>query len=134
MASDKFQKSYFDVLVIVVHDNLLISQIQIETLQRYATMRSKEAMSLIGNKHKQVGSLDTSNDEAVGISFAGLSMLVLEAVAFGSFLSFGINALSGSIPKEFGNLRNIRSLSFASNQFTGPIPPDLGNLVTLRQM
>ncbi|KAL5981089.1 hypothetical protein ACLOJK_029009 [Asimina triloba] len=97
MASDKFQKSYFDVLVIVVHDNLLISQIQIETLQRYATMRSKEAMSLIGNKHKrclggpdimvaEVGSLDTSNDEVVGISFAGLSMLVLEAVAFGSFL------------------------------------------------
>ncbi|XP_077234929.1 beta-casein (DUF760) isoform X2 [Tasmannia lanceolata] len=68
-----------------------------ETLQRYATMRSKEAISLIEKQTQALfgrpdiriaedGSLDTSNDEVVGISFSGLTMLVLEAVAFGSFL------------------------------------------------
>ncbi|OMO77374.1 hypothetical protein CCACVL1_15029 [Corchorus capsularis] len=68
-----------------------------ETLQRYATIRSKEAISLIekqtqalfGRPDIQVlddGSLDTSSDEVVSITFAGLTMLVLEAVAFGSFL------------------------------------------------
>lgn len=68
-----------------------------DTLQRYATIRSKEAISLIEKQTQALfgkpdiriaedGSIDTSNDEAVGISFSGLTMLVLEAVAFGSFL------------------------------------------------
>eukprot|EP00262_Sarcandra_glabra_P019743 TRINITY_DN758_c0_g1_i1.p1 TRINITY_DN758_c0_g1~~TRINITY_DN758_c0_g1_i1.p1 ORF type:complete len:407 (+),score=62.83 TRINITY_DN758_c0_g1_i1:126-1346(+) len=68
-----------------------------ETLQRYATIRSKEAVSLIEKQTQalfgrpdiriaQDGSIDTSNDEVIGITFAGLTMLVLEAVAFGSFL------------------------------------------------
>ncbi|KAJ6836275.1 UV-B-induced protein-like, chloroplastic [Iris pallida] len=68
-----------------------------ETLQRYATIPSKEAISLIEKQTQALfgrpdiriaedGSLDTSNDEVVGISLAGLTMLVLEAVAFGSFL------------------------------------------------
>lgn len=68
-----------------------------DTLQRYATIRSKEAISLIEKQTQALfgrpdiritedGSLDTSNDELVGITFSGLTMLVLEAVAFGSFL------------------------------------------------
>ncbi|XP_058103996.1 UV-B-induced protein At3g17800, chloroplastic [Magnolia sinica] len=68
-----------------------------ETLQRYATIRSKEAISLIEKQTQALfgrpdiriaedGSLDTSNDEVIGITFSGLTMLVLEAVAFGSFL------------------------------------------------
>lgn len=68
-----------------------------ETLQRYATIRSKEAISLIEKQTQALfgrpdikiskdGSLDTSNDEVVGITLSGLTMLVLEAVAFGSFL------------------------------------------------
>lgn len=68
-----------------------------ETLQRYATMRSKEAISLIERQTqalfgqpditvKEDGSLDTSNDEVVSLTFSGLTLLVLEAVAFGSFL------------------------------------------------
>ncbi|XP_051137758.1 UV-B-induced protein At3g17800, chloroplastic [Andrographis paniculata] len=68
-----------------------------ETLQRYAAMRSKEALSLIEKQTqalfgrpditvKDDGSLDTSNDEVVSLTFSGLTMLVLEAVAFGSFL------------------------------------------------
>lgn len=68
-----------------------------ETLQKYATIRSKEAMSLIEKQTQALfgrpdiriaedGSIDTSNDEVVAITFAGLTMLVLEAVTFGSFL------------------------------------------------
>ncbi|XP_062029711.1 UV-B-induced protein At3g17800, chloroplastic [Rosa rugosa] len=68
-----------------------------ETLQSYATIRSKEAISLIENQTQALfgkpdiriagdGSIDTSNDEVISLTFTGLTMLVLEAVAFGSFL------------------------------------------------
>lgn len=68
-----------------------------DTLQRYATIRSKEAISLIEKQTQALfgrpdiriledGSIDTSNDEVVVVTFSGLTMLVLEAVAFGSFL------------------------------------------------
>lgn len=68
-----------------------------ETLKRYATIRSKEAISLIEKQTQALfgkpdiriakdGSLDTSKDEVIGITFSGLMMLVLEAVTFGSFL------------------------------------------------
>lgn len=68
-----------------------------ETLQQYATIRSKESISLIEKQTQALfgrpdiriaedGSLDPSTDELVGITFSGLTMVVLEAVAFGSFL------------------------------------------------
>lgn len=68
-----------------------------ETLQRYATIRSKEAISLIEKQTQALfgrpdiriaadGSIDMSNDEVIALTFSGLTMLVLEAVAFGSFL------------------------------------------------
>ena len=68
-----------------------------ETLQRYATIRSKEAISLIEKQTQALfgrpdiriaddGSIETANDEVVSITFSGLTMLVLEAVGFGSFL------------------------------------------------
>ncbi|XWS37542.1 hypothetical protein CRYUN_Cryun19dG0052100 [Craigia yunnanensis] len=68
-----------------------------ETLQRYATIRSKEAVSII-EKHTEAlfgrpeivitpqGTVDSSKDELIKISFDGLKRLVLEAVTFGSFL------------------------------------------------
>lgn len=68
-----------------------------ETLQRYATIRSKEAVSII-EKHTEAlfgrpeivitpeGTVDSSRDEHIKISFGGLKRLVLEAVTFGSFL------------------------------------------------
>jgi hypothetical protein len=68
-----------------------------ETLQRYATIRSKEAVSII-EKHTEAlfgrpeivitpqGTIDTSKDEVVTISLGGLKRLALEAVTFGSFL------------------------------------------------
>ncbi|MBA0585897.1 UV-B-induced protein At3g17800, chloroplastic [Gossypium raimondii] len=68
-----------------------------ETLQRYASIRSKEAVGII-EKHTEAlfgrpeiaitpqGTVDSSNDELIKISFGGLKRLVLEAVTFGSFL------------------------------------------------
>ncbi|XP_073036211.1 UV-B-induced protein At3g17800, chloroplastic-like [Primulina eburnea] len=68
-----------------------------ETLQRYATIRSKEAVSII-ERHTQAlfgspeivispqESIDSSQDELIEISIGGLRRLVLEAVTFGSFL------------------------------------------------
>ncbi|OIT30575.1 PREDICTED: UV-B-induced protein At3g17800, chloroplastic-like [Nicotiana attenuata] len=68
-----------------------------ETLQRYATIRSKEAIGII-EKHTEAlfgrpeivitpqGTVDSSKDELLKISFGGLRRLVLEAVTFGSFL------------------------------------------------
>lgn len=68
-----------------------------ETLQRYATVRSKEAISVIEKQTQALfgrpdiliaedGSLDAVNDGVVSLTFSGLTMLVLEAVTFGSFL------------------------------------------------
>ncbi|GER53771.1 hypothetical protein STAS_31320 [Striga asiatica] len=68
-----------------------------ETLQRYATIRSKEAISIV-EKHTEAlfgrpevnftadGNVDPSKDEQIKVSFGGLRRLVLEAVTFGSFL------------------------------------------------
>ncbi|ONI09427.1 hypothetical protein PRUPE_5G237700 [Prunus persica] len=68
-----------------------------ETLHRYATIRSREAVSII-EKHTEAlfgrpdivitpqGTVDSSKDDHVKISFGGLRRLVLEAVTFGSFL------------------------------------------------
>ncbi|KZV18158.1 hypothetical protein F511_19109 [Dorcoceras hygrometricum] len=68
-----------------------------ETLQRYATIRSKEGISII-EKHTEAlsvrpeivitpqGTIDSSKDEQIKISFGGPKRLVLEAVTFGSFL------------------------------------------------
>jgi hypothetical protein len=68
-----------------------------DTLQRYATVRSKEAFSII-EKHTEAlfgrpeilitpnGTIDSSKDDLVKMSFSGLKRLILEAVTFGSFL------------------------------------------------
>lgn len=68
-----------------------------EILQRYATIRSKEAISII-EKHTEAlfgrpeivitpeGTIDSSKDERIKISFGGLKRIVLEAVTFGAFL------------------------------------------------
>ncbi|XP_043695660.1 UV-B-induced protein At3g17800, chloroplastic-like [Telopea speciosissima] len=68
-----------------------------ETLHRYATIRSKEAISII-EKHTESlfgrpeivfppqGTVDSTKDELIRLSFGGLKRLVLEALTFGSFL------------------------------------------------
>jgi Leucine-rich repeat (LRR) protein len=50
------------------------------------------------------------------------------------YMTFGINALSGPIPKELGNLTNLISLGFGSNNFSGSLPSELGNLFKLEEL
>lgn len=74
-----------------------IMQLDPETLQRYATIRSREVISVIERQTQALfgrpdikisddGSVNISNDETIAISSTGLKMLILESVAFGSFL------------------------------------------------
>lgn len=68
-----------------------------ETVQKYATIRSKEAFSIVEKQTEALfgrseiiispqGAIDDSKDELIKISFGGLRRLILEAVTFGSFL------------------------------------------------
>lgn len=74
-----------------------VTQLDAEALQRLATLRSKEAISLIEKQTQALfgrpdirlsgdGSIESTNDEVLSLTFSGLTMLVLESVAFGSFL------------------------------------------------
>lgn len=49
-------------------------------------------------------------------------------------LRLGRNGLSGEIPFELGNLRDLRSLDLSRNRLEGEIPPELGNLRYLEQL
>ena len=46
-------------------------------------------------------------------------------------LSLPANSLSGSIPKEIGNLTGLSLLDLSRNQLTGPIPKEIGTLTML---
>ncbi|KAJ1272571.1 hypothetical protein BS78_06G212700 [Paspalum vaginatum] len=74
-----------------------VSQLDADTLQRYATIRSKEAVSLIEKQTQALfgrpdikvlddGSVNANDGKTITITFTELNHLVLEAVAFGSFL------------------------------------------------
>ena len=44
------------------------------------------------------------------------------------------NELTGEIPKEIGNLRNLQYLYLHNNQLTGEIPKEIGNLMNLQDL
>ncbi|CAH1419165.1 unnamed protein product [Lactuca virosa] len=48
--------------------------------------------------------------------------------------SFGINALSGQVPRELGQLTDLISLSLSTNSFTGSLPYEVGNLRRLQEL
>ena len=49
-------------------------------------------------------------------------------------LSLGDNGLTGSIPPEIGNMKNLTALQLGDNQLTGTIPPELGQLPLLQHL
>ncbi|CAN0838169.1 Probable LRR receptor-like serine/threonine-protein kinase At1g56140 [Linum grandiflorum] len=49
-------------------------------------------------------------------------------------LNLGQNVLGGPIPPEIGQLTNMQYLSLSSNNFNGPLPPELGKLTSLQQL
>ncbi|XP_068666649.1 probable leucine-rich repeat receptor-like serine/threonine-protein kinase At3g14840 [Aristolochia californica] len=44
------------------------------------------------------------------------------------------NRLSGSLPKQIGNISTLRNLILESNRLSGPLPPELGNLVNIERI
>ncbi|WVZ51076.1 hypothetical protein U9M48_002256 [Paspalum notatum var. saurae] len=50
------------------------------------------------------------------------------------YLSLSANAISGSIPKDIGNLFNLQVLDLAYNSFTGSLPSSLARLKILRNL
>ena len=42
------------------------------------------------------------------------------------------NQLSGSMPKSFGNLKNLENLFLMENRLSGPIPEEFGKLKLVR--
>jgi hypothetical protein len=74
-----------------------VSRLDADTLQRYATIRSKEAVSLIEKQTQAMfgrpdikvlddGTVNAKDGKVITITFTELTHLVLEAAAFGSFL------------------------------------------------
>lgn len=68
-----------------------------DTFHIYATIRSKETISLIDKQTQALfrrpnikiakdGLIYSSNDKVIALTYSGLTMLILEAVVFGSFL------------------------------------------------
>ncbi|KAF5198735.1 Leucine-rich repeat receptor protein kinase msp1, partial [Thalictrum thalictroides] len=47
------------------------------------------------------------------------------------YLSLLGNLITGTIPKEIGNIRTLEDLNIQDNRMGGPIPKELGNLVNL---
>ena len=49
-------------------------------------------------------------------------------------LNLGVNRITGSIPAELGNLTRLESMIFGQNRLSGEIPTELGNLANLKEM
>ena len=51
-----------------------------------------------------------------------------------SHLALVVNAMSGPIPSELGDLASLQLLNLRNNDLVGPIPPELGNLASLETL
>ncbi|XP_021854253.1 protein TOO MANY MOUTHS isoform X2 [Spinacia oleracea] len=50
------------------------------------------------------------------------------------YLDFGINALSGPLPRELDLLTELILLGLSGNNFSSPLPSEIGNIRTLQQL
>ena len=95
--------------------------------------------SLAGFLPPELGNLDKL--ESLWLNGSGVSEdqlgdlgTVLDADALRAFrdLARGAQILTGEIPPELGNLKNLENLDLSRNRLTGEIPPELGNLHNLK--
>ncbi|XP_050142668.1 receptor-like protein 7 [Malus sylvestris] len=71
---------------------------------------------------------------AITVIGKGLEMDLQKILTIFTLIDFSGNKLSGSIPKELGDLKSLYVLNLSSNAFTGEIPSSLGNLQKLESL
>lgn len=69
-----------------------------------------------------------------GIDISSWEGITLNDEGCLSRIYLAFNSLSGTIPPEAGNIKNLTSLSFRSNNLAGTIPSELGNLDKLESL
>ena len=80
------------------------------------------------NKSGWLGNWGTERD------WFGVSVFETDTTAYVEGIFLYDNNLSGSIPEELGNLRNLKFLFLEDNSLTGSIPSSLGNLIHLKEL
>ena len=81
--------------------------------------------------------LDLENSGGLEIENSGVTGSIpreLGNLSSLEWLDLGFNNLTGEIPPELGDLAALEWLDFEDNQITGPIPPELGNLSKLNTL
>ncbi|XP_077226859.1 leucine-rich repeat (LRR) family protein isoform X2 [Tasmannia lanceolata] len=84
--------------------------------------------SFANNTTCHVVSIDLTNNFLNGTIPLQWATLPLQKIAL-----IG-NRLSGSIPKELGNITTLKELVLEANQFSGVLPRELGNLTNLKRL
>ncbi|KAG1362579.1 putative LRR receptor-like serine/threonine-protein kinase [Cocos nucifera] len=74
--------------------------------------------------------LDIDDNNLAGVLPNSISNLSIDM----RFLYFGLNQISGSLPSDIGNLKNLVVISMGRNLLTGNIPASLGNLNALHEL
>ncbi|KAL0427265.1 UNVERIFIED_CONTAM: hypothetical protein Slati_2901300 [Sesamum latifolium] len=81
------------------------------------------------------GTRHTTRVISLRLLSAGLSGTIPKEIgnlSFLVFLEFGNNSFRGDVPQEIGFLRRLRHLSLQLNELTGPIPQSFGSLGRLQ--
>ncbi|KAL0345418.1 UNVERIFIED_CONTAM: hypothetical protein Sradi_4373100 [Sesamum radiatum] len=81
------------------------------------------------------GTRHTTRVTSLRLLSAGLSGTIPKEIgnlSFLVYLEFGNNSFRGDVPQEIGFLRRLRHLSLQYNELTGPIPQSFGSLGRLQ--
>ena len=89
--------------------------------------------SLSGCLSDRLEILDLSNSQLHGHLTDELPMF-LGNLSYLRYLDFSNNQFNGTLPQNFGQLKNLVRLSFRNNSISGPIPVSLGNLSSLTNL
>ena len=73
------------------------------------------------------------NDDRIG-EWSGVQSRTINGADRVTRLSLDKRGLVGGIPRQLGNLGELRYLNLSRNKLTGPIPAELGNLVNLHTL
>ncbi|XP_019096692.1 PREDICTED: probable LRR receptor-like serine/threonine-protein kinase At1g56140, partial [Camelina sativa] len=87
--------------------------------------------TFVVNKKKKECKQSSDDDGHFFLLLISLSCLSRSNCSLNYCRTFGINALSGPIPKEIGLLTELKSLGLGVNNFSGSIPAEIGTCTKL---